>query len=193
MLFQDKPLSVIYVEECLINPPAFPGTQDLTTYLNEVHLLALGGFESRSEISERVGEVLGSLAVKIVLASCIVGIRTTLGSKREIRKLNAAFNILMKKSADYVSMAWSVDEHQFGGELDRKSVAIGMSKNMKMLAQSTQPDVRLEYEMNVGAHLVSLRHQVMKNFAPSYLKDKLWEGIKGMTGVSLDLDGSPIA
>ena len=44
MLFQDKPLSVIYVEECLINPPVFPGTQDLTTYLNEVHLLALGGF-----------------------------------------------------------------------------------------------------------------------------------------------------
>ena len=193
MLFQDKPLSVIYVEECLINPPVFPGTQDLTTYLNEVHLLALAGFESSSEISERVGEVLGSLATKIVLAVCIFAVRTELGSKRETRRLNSALNLLSEKSGHYSGMAWSVDQHPFGGELDSRSVAIGMSKSQKMLALSTQPDVVLEYELNVGSHLVAFRYQVMRNFAPSYLRDKLWEGIKEMTGVSLDSDGSAIA
>ena len=192
MLFQDKPLSVIYVEECLINPPVFPGTQDLTTYLNEVHLLALGGFESRSEISERVGEVLGSLATKNVIAMCILAVRTELGSKREARNLNSAFKLLLEKSGHFSDVAWYVDQHPFGGELDSRSVAIGMSKSQKMLALSTQPDVVLEYELNVGAHLVAFRYQVMRNFAPSYLRDKLWEGVKEMTGVSLDSDGSPI-
>ena len=192
MLFQDKPLSVIYVEECLINPPVFPGTQDLTTYLNEVHLLALGGFESRSEISERVGEVLGSLAEKMVIATCIVAVRAELGSKRETRRLNSAFELLLEKSGHYSGMAWSVDQHRFGGELDSRSVAIGMSKSQKMLVFATQPDVVLEYELNVGTHLVAFRYQVMRNFAPSYLRDKLWEGVKEMTGVSLDSDGSPI-
>ena len=192
MLFQDKPQSVIYIEECLINPHVLTGTQDLTTYLNEVHLLALGGFESRSEISDRVGEVFGSLAIKNVIAACILVVRTELGSKREVRKLNSAFELLLEKSGHYSDMAWSIDQHPFGDELESRRVAIAMSKSQKMLALSTQPDVVLEYELNVGSHLIAFRYQVMRNFAPSYLRDKLWEGIKEMTGVSLDLDGSPI-
>ena len=100
--------------------------------------------------------------------------------------------MLLEKSGHFSDVAWYVDQHPFGGELDSRSVAIGMSKSQKMLALSTQPDVVLEYELNVGAHLVALRYQVMRNFAPSYLRDKLWEGVKEMTGVSLDSDGSPI-
>ena len=191
MLFQDKPLSLIYVEECLINPPVFPGTQSLTGYLNEVRLLSLGGFESKREISERAGEVLGSLASKAVLATCVIAVRTEAGSKREIRKLNAAFENLLVKLGTYRDMVWSLNQHPFGGDLDMQSVAIGMSKSQRLLTSSTEPDVVLQYELNVGAHLVAFRYEIMKNFPPSYLREKLWEGIKEMTGVSLDSQDLP--
>ena len=191
VLFQDKPQSVIYIEECLINPPVFPGTQNLTSYLDELHLLSLGGFENTRKISEMAGEVLGSLANKAVLAACIIAVRTQLGSKREIRKLNTAFETLLAKSGNYGSKTWSLNQHPFGGELDKHRVAIGMSKSQKFLALSTEPDVVLEYELNVGSHLVAFRYEIMKNFSPSYLRDKLWDGIKQVTGVTLDSDGLP--
>jgi hypothetical protein len=191
VLFQDKPQSVIYIEECLINPPVFPGTQSLTGYMNEVHLLSLGGFENREEISERVGEVLGSLATMAVLATCIIAVRTQSGSKREIRKLNSAFETLLTKLGIYRDMAWSLNQHPFGGELDKQSVAIGMLKSQRFLASSTEPDVVLESEFNVGPHLVAFRYEIMKNFPPSFLREKLWEGIKEITGVTLDSQGLP--
>ena len=192
MLFQDKPLSVFYFEECLINPPVFPGTQDLTAYMNQLHLLATGGFASKSQTSERAGEVLGSLAVKFVIAACIISVRTQYGKQREIRKLNSAMNTLEEKIGSYSDRAWSLDQHPWGGTLNDEMVAMGMAKNLSFLTAATQSDVVLENELNVGSHLVAFRYQVMGNFAPSFLREKLWEGIKRVTGVSLDGNGQPI-
>lgn len=191
MLFQDKPLSVLYFEECLINPPIFPGTQDLTSYLNDLHFAAIAGFAKNDQLSEEVGSVLGSLADKFVIAACIISVRTQLGSKREIRRLNSAMETLEGKLGLYIDKTWNLHQYPWSSKLDKEKVAIAMTKAQQFLTLSTEPDVVLEYEMNVGAHLVAFRYQVMGNFAPSFLQEKLWEGIKQVTGVSLDSNGLP--
>jgi hypothetical protein len=127
-----------------------------------------------------------------VIAACIVSVRTEFGKKREIRKLNSAMKTLEGKLGGYSNKTWNLDQYPWGGNLDLECVAIGMAKNQQFLFMSTQPDVVLEYELNVGKHFVAFRYQVMSNFAPSYLRDKLWEGIKQVTGVSLDIGGQPI-
>ena len=192
MLFQDKPLSVLYIEECLINPPVFPGTENLTTYLNELNSAALAGYATKAQLSAEVGGVLGSLASKFVMAACIVSVRTEIGKKREIRKLSTAMNILEGKLGGYSDKTWNSLQYPWGGTLDNDVIAINMAESQRFLALSTQPDVVLEYELNVGAHLVAFRYQVMRNFAPSLLRDKLWDAIKQVTGVSLDSNGQPI-
>lgn len=192
MLFQDKPLSVIYFEECLINPPVFPGTQDLTGYLNELRYLALGGFENNKAISERAGEVFSSLTSKLIIATCIIAVRSQSGSKREKKKLNSAFETLLGKCGRYSGKIWNLDQHPFGGELDNEKVAIGMAKGLNFLVSSAGPGVVLENELGVGNHLVEFRYQVMRNFPPSYLRDKLWESIKEITGISLNSEGLPL-
>jgi hypothetical protein len=192
LLFQDKPLSVLYIEECLINPPVFPGTKDISSYLNELHFAALAGYATKAQLSEQVGGVLGSLASKFVIAACIVSVRTEFGKKREIRKLNSAMKTLEGKLGGYSNKSWSLDQYPWGGNIDLERVAIGMAKNQQFLSMSTEPDVVLEYELNVGTHFVAFRYQVMRNFTPSYLREKLWEGIKQVTRVSLDSEGQPI-
>lgn len=192
MLFQDKPLSVLYFEKCLINPPVFPGAMDQTSYLDELHFLSLSGTKSAQQMSERVGEVLGSLAIKSIIAAAIVAVRQQYGNKREVRKLNSVYETLLEKMGYYSGLARTVTQHPYGDKLHMESVAIGMSKGLKFLTFSAQPDVVLEYELEVGPHLVAFRYEIMKNFPPSYLRDKLWEGIKEMTGVTLDIDGHPV-
>jgi hypothetical protein len=160
--------------------------------LNELQILAQGGFNNKTQTSERAGEILGSLASKFLIATCIISVRTQFGKKREIRKLNSALNTLEVKLGLYSDKAWTLDQHPWGGELDNQSVAIGMGKSQRFLISSTEPDVVLAYELNVGSHLVDFRYQVMRNFAPSYLREKLWEGIKQVTGVTLNNEGLPI-
>lgn len=185
VIFQDKPQSLIYFERCLISPPVFPGTLDLTSYLQELHFAAAAGYKTKEEISELAGEVFGSLAIRLIIGQCIFAVRSTKGSRRESRLLKSALSSLEEKINFYSYRTWGVNSHPWGSGLEMQNVAIGMVKALKYLEFAREEDTVLDSELEVGEHLIEFRSEIMRTFEYDFLKEKIIEGIFVITGVQL--------
>jgi hypothetical protein len=191
VLFQDKPVSVLYFEECLIDRASGPSAQKLNYYLNELRINSLGGFHSVDETSELAGEILGSIASDLIIGQCIVAVQSVSGNRREIRQLKKCFQELLDHSKQYSDKAWTISLHEWGRVLDNRLVAVGMSRSARYLTESGQPGNTLESEIKVGPRLREFRYSVMKEFSPVTLRQQLWRAIFEMTGVQLDEFGQP--
>jgi hypothetical protein len=195
VIFRDKPLSVIYFDSCLINPPVFPGAIDTIDYLEQLHFKALGGDKSAEEISEIVGEIWGRICTQTVIAISIIGFLSESASIYEKRSLEKSFEKLIKKQKKLIVLTRSVgilenktikiqgqDIELPQLKLDMKIVSEFAAKSSQFLLSARDPDVILEYERTVGENIRSVRINSINNFAPSRLRDNLYDGIEELTG-----------
>lgn len=175
MLFRDKTPEIIYFEECLINPPVFPGTYPTDRYLNQLSIEYLGRIKDIEEVSEIVGEVWGVMCTKVVIGVCIAAVVTETGTKRDIKKIDAALDRLIAKQNELQKLGPS--------PLNLSKVSEGAARNLSYLLGATQPDTVLETEMNVLWEIREVRYNALKQFAPSALREYLFDGIEAMTGI----------
>jgi len=196
VIFRDKPTSVIYIDSCLINPPAFPGTVNTNLYLEKLHFEALGGDKSLEEISEIVGEIWGIICVKVVIATSIIGVCSDTASNYEKKSLEKVLDKLLKKQKETISLTRSIgfledNTIKVQGQnielpqlkLDMKIVSDSAAKSSKFLLSARDPDIVLEYELNVGQHIRAVRVNAVNAFAPSRLQELLYDGIEELTGL----------
>jgi hypothetical protein len=196
VILRDKPISVIYIDSCLINPPAFPGTLNTNLYLEKLHFEALGGDKSLEEISEIVGEIWGIICVKVVIATSIIGACSDTASNYEKKSLEKVLDKLLKKQKETISLTRSIgfledNTIKVQGQnielpqlkLDMKIVSDSAAKSSKFLLSARDPDIVLEYELNVDQHIRAVRVNAVNAFAPSRLQELLYDGIEELTGL----------
>ena len=198
MIFSNKPDSVIYFEECLINPPTFPGALPTSKYLDDLHYGAMGGNFNAEELSVRVGEVLGSICVKVVIASAILGFRSTVGNRSETKKLEKAMisftrkslaDVQLSKSVGNVGMTINLKENEYslpGLELIPEVLAQAAAENLNFLIQAMRPDTVLQYERLVRSEIINVRIEAMSSIRPSSLTAEFYGGIQELTGFRIE-------
>ena len=195
MIFRDKPISVLYFQECLINPPTYPGTLNTIQYLDKLHFDTIGGLYSVEEISERIGDIYAGVCIKNVIASCIIESSESSGNKSETKALYKLLNVLTKKQRTYISLTRQIGSMGNNSikvnnskisipdiKLDMEVVADSAAKGLKILIDARQPDIIMEGEMNVAEDFWKFRYKIMNNNAPSALKFCLYDGIHELTG-----------
>lgn len=196
MIFRDKPISVIYIDSCLINPPAFPGAINTNLYLEKLHFEVLGGDKSAEEISEIVGEIWGVICVKVVIATSIIGVYSDTASNHEKKSLEKVLDKLLKKQKELITLTRSItflenNTIRVQGQnfelpqlkLDMKIVSESAAKSSQFLLNARDPNTVLEYEVNVGQQIRSVRINAVNAFAPSRLQELLYDGIEELTGL----------
>lgn len=175
MLFRDKSPEVIYFEECLINPPTFPGTLPTARYLDEVAIELIAGYKTLDTASEIVGEVWGTMCANIVIASCIASEVMENGTKRDAKAIDAAFNKLISKQNQIKSHSPS--------RLNMYLVSEAASRSLRYLISGGQPNTVLQTEMSVTSDIQNVRYLAVKQYAPSRLREYLYDGIESLTGI----------
>jgi hypothetical protein len=195
VIFRDKPISVIYIDSCLINPPAFPGTLNTNLYLEQLHFEALGGDKSAEEISEIVGGIWGTICVQVVIATSICAFYSESASNHEKKSLEKVLEKLTNKQKQVITLTRSIgflenNTIRVQGQdielpqlkLDMKIVSAFAAQSSQFLLNARDPKTVLEYELNVGQHIRSVRINAVNAFAPSKLQELLYDGIEELTG-----------
>lgn len=170
----DSSLALMYFEKCLINPPVYPGTLGPAEYLQELGFELTGNFKNLDEVSERVGEILGSELVKVVIALCIKTIAQEDKSSKEIKKLEKSLTKVYNRK-DLLVRSWHY-------QLNMEKVAAGAARNLSYLIEASKPNVTLQTELNVDSSLSDYRQSCLGEFSPVRLRELLAEEIQGLTG-----------
>lgn len=186
----------MYFQECLINPPTYPGTLNTNQYLDQLHFDTIGGRYSVQEISERIGDIVAGICIKNVIASSIIESSESSGSKSETKALYKLLNVLTKKQMSITSLARQIGSMGNNSinvnnskisipdvKLDMEIVADSAAKGLRILLDAREPDIILESEMEVNDDFRKFRYKILNNNAPSVLKFGLYDGIKELTGV----------
>jgi len=196
MIFKDKPISALYIDMCLTNPPTFPGTIDIFRYLDDLHYDTLGGTKSVEEVSEIIGEIWGSVCTKVVLANLITSYSFKIASNFEKKSLKKSFDKFLQKQNNIINLTRHIGKIQNnvleieGREielpdikLDTKILTDSAAKSSQFLLSARSPDVVLEYERNVGENFRALRVAALNEFSPVSVREKLYDGIEELTGL----------
>ena len=171
----------------------FPGTLSTEKYLTELHFEALGNFKSDNELSELVGEVIGTICTNIIIGVAILEVSRLLDSKNEVKKLENLFQLLIEKEKRHIAMALNVgnitDEYSTirgiklpSSTLNKQVMANSASRNLRYLISARNDDVRLESEMGIVDSIRAVRINALNQLPPSLLKRKLFEGINEILG-----------
>jgi len=168
-------LALTYFEKCLINPPIYPGTLGPTEYLQELGYELTGNFKNLDEVSERVGETLGSELVKVVIALCIKTITQEGISTKEVKKLEKALTKVYNRK-DMLVRSWRY-------KLNMEKVAAGAAQNLNYLIEAGKPNVTLQTELNADPSLSNYRQKCLGEFSPVRLREALAAEIQGLTGL----------
>jgi hypothetical protein len=167
-------LALSYFENCLIHPPTYPGTLGPAEYLLELGYELTGNFKNLDEVSEQVGETLGSELVKVVIALCIKTITQESISSKEVKKLEKAL-IKVYNRKDLLVRSWRY-------QVNMEKVAAGAARNLNYLIEASKPNVTLQTELNVDSSLSDYRQSCLEEFSPVRLRELLAEEIRGLTG-----------
>jgi hypothetical protein len=164
--------------------------------LEKLHFEALGGDKSLEEISEIVGEIWGVICVKVVIATSIIGVCSDTASNHEKKSLEKVLEKLLKKQKDLITLTRSIGFLENNAirvqgqnfklpqlKLDMKIVSDSAAKSSQFLLNARDPNTVLEYELNVGQHIRSVRIDAVNAFAPSRLQELLYDGIEELTGL----------
>ena len=174
MILKDKSPVVIYFEECLINPPTFPGTLPTEKYLDEITMEFIAGYRTLEEVSEIVGEVWGTMCAHVVIAGCIASVAQETCSKAEAKSIDKSFNKLIERQN-------KLKQHS-PNKLYLNLVSDGAAKSLRYLIDAGQPNTVLQSELSVGKHIQDIRYNALKQYAPSALREYLYDGIESLTG-----------
>ncbi len=180
-MFRDKPSSVIYIEECLLNPPIFPGTLNTLEYIKELSLEFNQGKKSSNEISEIVGEIWGASCINVIIANSILFNSALSGNKREIKAVRKVRELLMLKVENIVGQTKAL----WSSTLDMHIVANGAAKNFDILITVGDVDSILGFELYVDENIRLARRVAVSNFSPTTLRTYLEDGIFALTGIKL--------
>jgi len=165
---------VIYFEECLINPPTFPGTLSAEKYLDQMTMEFVSGYRTLEEISEIVGEVWGTMCANIVIAGCIASVAMESCSKAEAKSIDNAYNKLIAKQS-------KLKQHS-PQQLYLNIASKGAAKSLRYLIDAGQGNTVLQSELSVGRNIQDVRYNALKQYAPSVLREYLYDGIESLTG-----------
>jgi hypothetical protein len=170
-------LALTYFDTCLIKPPVFPGTLSPDKYLLEIGYEFLGGFKDLELVSERVGEVIGSALVAVIIGQCIntVTQEKEACTKRDIRDLDKALEKVYEKK-DKLIKSWPY-------QLNMNKTAVGAARNLNYLIQSGKPNVTLQSEMNASTLVTRYRFKCVSEFSPARLRELMIGEIVGLTGL----------
>lgn len=193
MIFSNPSLAAMYFEECLINPPSLPGTVSTLRYLDQLHIEAIGGYLDSEELSVRIGEVIGTIARKTVVAILILTLEQSAGSKDTVRKLNKKFEQLVSKNQKVVQIALhqvgktSPTRTSFGNfdltiNLNLEKVTIVAAQSLEYLIAGQGADITFEEELRVTPSIKGVRARALNLVPPSQLRSMLFEGISELTG-----------
>jgi len=174
VIFKEKPPVVIYFEECLINPPTFPGTLPTEKYLDQVTMEFISGYRTLEEVSEIVGEVWGTMCANVVIAGCIASVALESCTKNEAKAIDKVFDRLVMKQN-------RLKQHS-PSELYLNLVSQGAAKSLRYLIVAGQGNTVLESELSVGRNIQDIRYNALKQYAPSVLREHLFDGIESLTG-----------
>ena len=179
MLFRDKPASVLYLENCLMHPPTFPGTLSEYDYLREVHFEAIGGFKNQTEVSEIVGDLWGGICAKITIAIIIVSVRSLECGKSEKKSLDKSLDYLTERQSSVLLNAKAIGHPYF--ELDKDLVIKRAENSLPFLMSGREPKVVLQYEMQTTNQIRQVREDAMSKVPPSLILRTFMEGISSFT------------
>jgi hypothetical protein len=174
MIFKEKSSVIIYFEECLINPPTFPGTSPTEKYLDQVTMEFISGYRTLEEVSEIVGEVWGTMCANVVIAGCIASVARETCTKSEAKTIDKLFDKLITKQNQ-------LKQHS-PTQLYLNLVSDGAAKSLRYLIDAGQANTVLQSELSVGKHIQDIRFNALKQFAPSALREYLYDGIESLTG-----------
>ena len=174
VIFKDKLPVVIYFEDCLINPPTFPGTLPTEKYLDQVTMEYISGLRTLEEVSEIVGEVWGTMCANIVIAGCIASVAQETCSKNEAKTIDKLFDKLIAKQNKMKQLS--------PNQLYLNIVSQGAAKSLRYLIDAGQANTVLQAELQVGKHIQDIRYNALKQYAPSALREYLYDGIESLTG-----------
>lgn len=174
MIFKEKSAVVIYFEECLINPPTFPGTLPPEKYLDQVTMEFISGYRTLEEVSEIVGEVWGTMCANVVIAGCIASVAQETCTQSQAKTIDNVFNKLIAKQN-------RLKQHS-PTQLYLNLVSDGAAKSLRYLLDAGQGNTVLQGELSVGRHIQDIRYNALKQFAPSALREYLYDGIESLTG-----------
>lgn len=196
MIFRDKPLSALYIDMCLTNPPTFPGSVETIRYLDNLHYETLGGTKSVEEVSEIIGEIWGTVWTKVVIANCITSYSFKFAGNFEKKSLKKSFDKFLQKQNDIINLTHHIGKIpnnvlKIEGreielpdiKLDTKILTDSAAKSSQFLLSARSSDVVLEYERAVGEKFCALRVAALNEFSPVSVREKLYDGIEELTGL----------
>lgn len=175
MIFKGKSAVVIYFEQCLINPPTFQGTLPTEKYLDQVTVEFISGYRTLEEVSEIVGEVWGTMCANLVIAGCIASVALETCTKNEAKVIDKLFDKLVTKQNRLMQYSPS--------ELYLNLASQGAAKSLRYLIDAGQQNTILQSELSVSREIQDIRYNALKQYAPSVLREYLYDGIESLTGI----------
>ena len=164
MLFRDKPLSVIYVEEVLLRPRKILPVE-LT---DEESLFKIMGAGTAKEREVLIGEFLGSL-----LSRKVIGKGIYLGSrdKENPKKNKQLIKILADLEKDIENKIFYALKHAQG--LNFESIGESALISLDYLFRTRIKDSVLWHEQGLSSNLIEFRFENMEKLSRQYIEDLL--------------------
>ena len=134
----------------------------------------VSGYRTLEEISEIVGEVWGTMCANLVIAGCIASEAMESCSKAEVKSIDNAYNKLISKQNKLKQHG----PHQLYLNIASK----GAAKSLRYLIDAGQENTVLQSELSVGRNIQDVRYNALKQYAPSVLREYLYDGIESLTG-----------
>jgi hypothetical protein len=177
MLFRDTPIGARYIQDVLLRPLS---NQRFGTDWEYLMNASLG--QDRADMQERIGDLLGSLISKVVLASWIHTYARDKARPKKNKELDKAL-LLLRQNLELASQ--SILEICVARKLQLESIASRADLALSYVLNSRDSDVILYDESNLSREYSLFRYKVMEEVPPSYLSIMFREEISRYLGVHL--------
>lgn len=177
MLFRDSPIGARYIQDVLLRPLS---AQRFGT--DWEYLMNASTGQDKEDMQERIGDLLGSLISKIVLASCIYTYARDKAKPKKNKELDKAYRLL-RQNLELSSQ--SILEICVAKKLQLESIASRADLALSYVLNSRDSDVILYDESNLSSEYRSFRYKVMEEVPPSYLSKMFSAEIARYLGVHL--------
>ena len=164
MLFKDKPLSVIYIEEVLLRPKKILPIE----LADEESFFNIMGTGNPLEREVLIGEFLGSLLSRRIIAK---GIYLGSRDKVNLKKNKQLFKILSDLDKDIDNKIFFALKHAEG--LSSENIGNNAMKSLDYLFGTREKDTILWHEQGLSINMIEFRYKNMSQMSPDFIKDSL--------------------
>ena len=164
MLFKDKPLSVIYIEEVLLRPKKMLPVE-LTDEESFLNIMGTGNPLEREVL---IGEFLGSLLSRRIIAKGIyLGSRDTVNLNKNKQLLRIMADL--DKDIDY--KIFFALKHAQG--INFEGIGNSALTSLEYLFRTRIKDTVLWHEQGLSSNLIQFRFENMEKLSRQYIEDLL--------------------